>query len=323
MGPKGGFISWLEKKHGYKPAHEYISTNHTLLVDAKALMHTLAYALPSELAGPELHQALATSMLQKLQHFKQVALVNDGKILPDHPKFQTTCKRREDRARREDAFKKRKLEAEITQPDPFFTLVQPTKEDEGSVPTAAVWPDDAPGMKTMEENFERQARGLRDISRTDAAAVCELVFNQQDPARQSIRYIQVIEGESDQQMMVMADEFDYVVSNDMDILVGGAKKLLYHFCAPNQCVFSITNVLRAVRVSHQQLREIVALSGNDWGDGIYGMGLVNADALIRKYGNYRNMLEKWTYFERKKYKKLPPKEELLAALDRSVNMYDV
>jgi 5'-3' exonuclease len=305
MGPHG-FLPWV-RSHGYQPKKVYVGTTARLLVDAKNLIYTLAYAVPS--TDPDFHQSVATLLLNRLSHFSFVTLVNDGKIGESHPKFATVCKRKDTKAKQQENFKRRKIEVETTE-HPFFVRVdQEEEKQDTTVVTAAV------NNGKIHADLERQARGARAITLDDSIAILTLVQAQQ---RGNIFYMQCDEGEADPILMTMADEFDFVVSNDTDLLVGRVRNLLYKAFTSEQAVYNGEDICKCLKITFAQLQQIVSLSGNDYMPGIRGMGLVKAYPLIQKYKTCENMLRKWTPKERKGFT-VP--EDILQKVCESVALY--
>lgn len=290
MGPRK-FFPWIVA-NGYQPTYPFVSTRSQLLVDFKGELYRLAWGIPSE--DPAFHQTLATLVLHRYKPFAFVLFVNDGdRMDKDHPKFNEVCKRRETKKKQRVTIEQRERDeaAAVSSSQPFFQFMDPTGT---TVQVPSETKDDdvascaSPKKKsTPLENLKRAARG---VSYEDTLEVARLVSEQQS----GNMCIHQCEEEADRDLILLADQFDYVVSNDADILVGGANNFLREAFSPKQALYSSKLICEQLKVTLRQLQEITSLSGNDYTNGIYNMGLESAHNLIRKYGDVDTMLRKWT-----------------------------
>jgi len=304
MGPRN-FFPWIHEQ-GYVPEHIYISAQSHLLIDIKNILYQLASTVPT--TDPDFNQTVATLVLDKFAPFKFVLLVNDGKITESHPKYEECCKRGRVKEKLQEAVKRQKTQE--------FGLVQVTSEQEDD--------DDNKSHEEEEVRFnsyrfasklERQARAARGMSFEASVSILELVKAQQ---KGNISVLQC-DTEADQQIMMLAPQFDFTVSRDADLLLGGGRRQIVAFGTPQQAVYNIERICAVLGLTLVQLQEIVSMSGNDYTQGgIRGMGLKKAYGLIQKYGSCKRMLRKWTKLEQKQF--IVP-ANFLEQLQTSVAMY--
>jgi flap endonuclease-1 len=135
--------------------------------------------------------------------------------------------------------------------------------------------------KKAEENYERNPESTKDFQksymiRPEYIADCKELLD-----ALGIRYIQAL-SEADAQMAYMSktvDEIYGVVSDDIDILVFGSKKLLRHFYGKNESVteISLDNLLNTMNefvnipVTYDKFVEYSILLGNDFYPKIRGI----------------------------------------------------
>lgn len=306
MGPRR-FFPWISD-NGCKPTYPYVSAHDQFVVDFKGELYRLAWSIPAN--DPDFRQTLATLILERYKPFAFVMFVNDGnKMDESHPKFEEVCKRKNTKLQQRENVKRKKEELEQTE-HPFFEFTDMvTNQPETPCESDVAFKKRERGCL---ENLERAARG---VSFEDTVEVGKLVIEQQSG---NMCFLQC-EQEADQQLILLASQFTYVVSNDADILVGGANNFLRDAFTPKQACWSATDICKQLRVNLTQLQEITSLSGNDYTSGIHGLGLIEALPLIQKYGNTASMLKNWTPFEHKKKYKIP--SNILERIAHSVRMY--
>lgn len=231
---------------------------------------------------PNFTQAIADALINMFVPFAHVTFVNDGKISEDHPKFETCCKRKRDRVQQQETAKKRKLE----------------------------------DVEDVSGSVDRQLRAARGVSFEDSLKVMQLL-----EAVPHFVMVQIQEGEADPYLMQHAKDFDFVVTQDSDLLMAGVNNMLFEFCTPKQAVFRTRDILQKVGLTLNQLQEIACLAGNDYVKAsIRGMGLKRAYEMIKKYGNCEAMLTNWTLKERKKF--VVP-DNLLVELKKATKLYQL
>lgn len=231
---------------------------------------------------PNFIQAIADALIAMFAPFAHVTFVNDGKISESHPKFETCCKRKRDRVQQQETAKKRKLE----------------------------------DVEDVNGSVDRQLRAARGVSFEDSLKVMQLL-----EAVPHFVMVQIQEGEADPYLMQHAKDFDFVVTQDSDLLMANVNNMLFGFCTPQQAVFRTRDILEKVGLTLGQLQEIACLAGNDYvGASIRGMGLKLAYGLIKKYGNCETMLAKWSLKERKRFT-VP--DNLLVELKKATKLYQL
>jgi len=294
MGPIG-FYKWI-KEQGYLPKQVYVSTKHKLLVDAKLAMYKCAYSIPID--SENYHQDIADALVARFGHFSNVTFVNDGKVDKQHPKHETDCKRSEKRLEQRTEVEHASKRLKVTDSE-YYSL----------------HPEIAEQLDEAILKVDRQARAARGVSYNDAIKVMQLL-----EAYPNFTCIQQEIGEADALIISMAHNYDFVVSEDGDLLCGGITNLLREFGSPKQCLYNAKDILYATKLSLSQLQQIACIAGNDYTKSkIAGMGLVRAYTLIRKYETCEHMIEKWTKKESKKFT-LP--KDLLLELEKGCALYN-
>lgn len=259
----------------------FISASAKLIVDVKNMMYRFGYYVPTD--TEDFAQAVAVCIFEAFKGFDHVVFVNDGTINESHPKFATTVKRSEQKKDARARVEKRKAD------------VDPNDE------------------KEMEQ-VDRAERAARGVSFEHSKAILEHL--KQYP---NFECVQCEDGEADDYIIKHSSQFDFVVSEDSDFLIGGVTCLLHKFATQNQCVYRTADVLAFLKLSQVQLQEMSAMAGNDYTQiGIRGMGAAKAHALLLKYGNCKTMLAQWTPKERKPFS-IP--DEFYSNFNRSMQTY--
>lgn len=275
------FWQWLQDI-GYYPDQDYVvSSTHSLLVDAKAFMYRFAYRVT--LDDPNFCQTVADAIIAAFGTFERVAFVNDGTISNTHPKFETTIQRSETRKRNVQKNKKTRLE-----------LAEANEE--------------------QIERLDRAERAARGVSSEQSKIILECLAKH--PTFTCVQ----CDGEADDYILKHHNDFDLVVSEDSDFLVGGVDCVLRGFATPRQAIYRTEEVLRLLHIDLTQLQEIASIAGNDYTRvGIRGLGLVHAYKLITKYGSCRAMFEQWSP---KEHKHITVDDGFYARFNESMRMYN-
>jgi len=129
-----------------------------------------------------------------------------------------------------------------------------------------------------------------DITSDEISDVIELI---------NIFGYQVVESVGEADIMLaqlnMMHVVDYVVSDDMDILVFGATNLLKDFSVDIKKVITEIDLNKLKKItgfSQAMLVDLAILLGCDYCATVRGIGLVGAHDLIDKYGNLENIAKK-------------------------------
>ena len=283
MGPVG-FYKWIREEHGYVGAQVYVSARHRLLVDAKALMYRFAYGIPID--SLNYHQDVVNVLVARFGHFAHVTFINDGQVNKEHPKYETDCKRGVQRAKQRDAVETSAKRIKLS--EEAFLVCPLNAEEEGKLDKEV-------------EKLDRAARAARGISYSDSLKIMNLL-----EALPNFSCIQCEKGEADHLLIRMAASYDFVISEDGDLLCGGITNLLRGFATPDQLLYNAADILATLNLTLTQLQEIVCISGNDYRrTKIPKMGLKKAYDFIHKHGSCESMIQKWNKKERKTFK-LPP-----------------
>ncbi len=301
MGPTN-FYPWIKRK-GYQPKPCYVSTKDHLLIDAKAMMYRVGYSIPID--SVSYHQDITDLLISGFGHFSSVTFVNDGKMTERdeddnlHPKHETNCKRGKERKRQRD-------EVEISS-----KRLKVSEEEYAALDCV-----EAENLELEIEKIDRKARAARGISYDDSIQIMHLL-----EALPNFTCIQVEIGEADPVLISMAAKFDFVLSEDADLLCGGVLNLLRGFGSANQCCYNANDILHALKLSLEQLQEIVCISGNDYRRcKIKNMGLEKAYDHVRRHGNCENMIARWESHGKPQKFQVP--ENFANELQRAILLYN-
>jgi flap endonuclease-1 len=85
--------------------------------------------------------------------------------------------------------------------------------------------------------------------------------------------------------LVLKNKVDLILSDDMDILVGGAKKILRNFNSNSNKIFyyNLDDIQRDLKLTNEQWLNLCVLSGCDYCPRIHGVGVKNAYKFIQNY----------------------------------------
>ena len=270
---------------GYRPDQGFfVSVKHKLIVDVKNMMYRFAYHVPIDDAN--FAQSVATAIRGAFETFEHVTLVNDGTIDESHPKFQTATKRSE--TRKAAVVKTNKRKAELSARD------------------------DVVDEKELQK-LDRSERAARGVSFEQSKAIFEILST-----HSNFQCVQC-DGEADEYIIKHHTEFDFVVSEDSDFIIGGVTCLLRGIGTRAQAVYRTQDVLDCLELSLRQLQELSAMAGNDYTIlGIRGMGLLKAHALLLNYGSCKDMLSQWTPSEHRHFL---VSDEFYSAFNQSMLTY--
>ena len=249
---------------GYCPDQAcFVSVKHKLIVDIKNMMYRFGYKVPIDDAN--FANSVADAIKNMFMMFEHVVFVNDGVIGENHPKFITATKRSVQR--KEAVVKTAKRKAELS-----LAVV-----DEKEL-----------------AKLDRAERAARGVSYEQSKTILAILA--QHPNFECVQ----CEGEADDYIIKHHSNFDFVVSEDSDFLIGGVDCLLRGIGTKNQAVYRTQEILSFLNMSLRQLQELGAIAGNDYTlVGIRGLGLLKAYPLLLKYGSCKDMLIKWTADEHK------------------------
>ena len=299
------FYKWIED-HGFIPSFIHVNKKHRLLVDFKAFAYSYGYGISIECGTrkEEYTRAIAMKFVERFGHFAQVTFVNDGKILEDHPKYETSCKRKAQREKQQsdvDSYKRVKTCA----PD---ANVEVKNEN----PQRWTGPEDVFGETTVvsqlvqkenAEQWDKKERAARGVSYEDCVQILEIL-----KTYSNFKCVQCAYGEADPVLIFMSKKFDFVLSEDSDLLIGGVENLLRGFCTAKQRLYCTSGILKCLKIIKLQLQTIALVAGCDYKKTkIEGMGVKNAYLLIRKYGDCATMIQQSECQQKSKSKfKTPP-----------------
>jgi len=269
MGVKD-FYRWLEHA-GYVPdTEEFVYSSSRLIVDTKSLMYRFGYGVAIDKTTEEFCNTVAALIQDFFEQFEHVTFVNDGQIDNSHPKFLTSLQRsqqlEQSRKRAHD------MSAQLAQE----LLENGTNQDEKL------------------ERLDKLERAARGVSFEKSKMILKIL----EHAHPNFQCVQC-DAEADDYILLHHNEYDYVISEDSDFIVGGVNKLLRGIGTKKQGIYKIQDILQKLQLTLLQLQEIASIAGNDYTmKGIENMGLAKAYPLIQKYGSCQTMLFKWTPKER-------------------------
>lgn len=109
----------------------------------------------------------------------------------------------------------------------------------------------------------------------------------------NVQYIQA-PGEADLicGQMCRNGQVDMVMSDDMDLLTSGARKVLRNFFITSNKIayYDLDKILEIMEINYSQWIDFCILCGCDYCDRIPNLGPKNAIKLLKQYGNVENIL---------------------------------
>jgi len=261
-----GFYPWL-KKIGYVPKQIRVNRQtDRLLVDAKLFMYNLLYGIAADAQNvPELIAQKLTYMFQGYQ----VTFCNDGNETIS-PLKQPTLEER--KARRATANQNATiLEQEIKEEEI-------KKEDKPEIDSNSVKDNSLKRPReeelqtppTKKIKWEKLKRAAREITTQQSKEILSIL------EKNGFCCIQC-SGEADEELVRLASQYTYVLSEDSDLLVrqGGIKNLLRGFQKFNLC-YNASDILAQAKLNATQLQWMACVNGFDYFEGIKNIGMKRA-----------------------------------------------
>ncbi len=281
-----GFYNWLKRK-GYEPSTVALCAHNSFLVDAKLIMYKKAAGIPQTCEN--VPQAICDSILHMFREFPNVTFVNDGNKTIPHLKAFTLEKRKEAENKRKRNYDELKSEIAIERAERLDCI----SKDDTETKQTLITDHDVCCMRE-EEILEKKGR-MSNVSTALSMEVLKLLG-------EKYKTIQC-DGEADVMLMKLASQFDYVVSEDSDLLVGGGIRNLLRFMGSKNLLYSMPDILLKVEQSNRQfpqkykypkitlrkMQEMACLSGCDYSKGLNGMGLATAELYMCTHGSISKM----------------------------------
>lgn len=100
--------------------------------------------------------------------------------------------------------------------------------------------------------------------------------------------------EADAQCAYLSKEgiVDYVLSEDMDLLTFGTKKLIRGLTNNKTCIYDLNIILEKLELSQSEFIDMCILLGCDYSNTIEGIGMVKAFQFIKKYKTIEEIIKK-------------------------------
>ncbi len=285
-----GFYKWVERK-GYEPTQVILHSSNSFVVDAKLIMYKKFAGIPSTCEN--IAEEIANGIFQMFRDFENVVFVNDGvKTIPRLKKF-TLAKRKVNNLKRKQEYEVVKTQIQDER-NKRIKLVE-TETNQEKKENLIVQDDVC--FVAEEERLEKKARLARGgVSTKLSMDVLEILGTKYKTVQ--------CNGEADAVLVKMAKDFDYVVSEDSDLLVSGIDNLL-RFMGSKNLVYSITDILHKAecfnvtkrskypnpKITLHKLQEMVCIAGCDYTQGLEDIGLARAEIHICKYGSVANMVK--------------------------------
>lgn len=83
---------------------------------------------------------------------------------------------------------------------------------------------------------------------------------------------------------------DYVLSEDLDLLAFGTKKLLRNYKNNSKLEISLDKILETININYDQFIDICILLGCDYAPTIKGLGIIKIYNFIKYYNSIKNVL---------------------------------
>jgi 5'-3' exonuclease len=244
-----------------------------IAIDARALVYRYAYDLPVDDLVPNLLQRLDRFLASLVQQgARQVLLVFDGEGVPAE-KIRVVEERSVAKERTKlkiEVLKKRRRECDSVDPP-------------------------------LESKLQRLESAARGVPKKVYLAVIEGL-------EQRGHRCFVAESEADFALNYLSENrlVDAVLSDDADLLVAGPIRVLRNL--PNLLrdgagadLYDHTQICRHLRLTTEQLQELVCMIGCDYTKGIRGIGPVTALSAIRKFETVPRFLAAWDAKQKKRY----------------------
>lgn len=136
--------------------------------------------------------------------------------------------------------------------------------------------------------------------------------------------------EADSQLaeLIKHDKIDYIVTDDMDILVFGGNKILKNFTVSDKKKIQEINLdimKKEVKLNQTQIIDLSILLGCDYCPSVKGVGTIGAYKLMQEYGDLEKIIKHkrvsltYDYIDARKYFKNPP---VINANKIKINKFD-
>lgn len=123
--------------------------------------------------------------------------------------------------------------------------------------------------------------------------------------------------EADSQLaeLIKHDKINYVVTDDMDILVFGGSKLLKNFTVSDKKKIQeidLDTIKKEIKMNQSQIIDLAILLGCDYCPSVKGVGTIGAYKLMQEYKDLETVMKNkpialsYDYVEARKYFKNPP-----------------
>lgn len=154
--------------------------------------------------------------------------------------------------------------------------------------------------------FEEYSKQISNLTKTSRSITTE-ISKQVCVLLAKIPNWQVIQcdGEADRTLVSLSTQYDYVVSEDGDLLVSGVNNLLRNFGSKRMQVYSCEQILKTKKLNNTQLKEIACLAQCDYCDGLPKMGCQTAYGYMIKYKSTSNIFKNLTKKERETFQFTP------------------
>ena len=275
-----GFWAWLSKTVGYKPIRVLLRKDDTFIVDAKLMMNKIAYGVDSDCENLALE--VADRIALNFQRYKDVLFVNDGNTEIPGLKSPTLEKRAKAKNQlqakvqeQEVTLKRKSEELDAESAKKVKTNQETENLEENNTETKM---QEIKELEKKMENTKRQAR------RITTEMSMEILSHLQQKGFKTLQ----CKGEADPILVQLSSKYTYLVSEDGDLIIGGANNLLRSFGKDNLCY---SNICKKVNFTQLQLKEMACMSGCDYTKGLERIGFPTAALMIRKYNNLETFLK--------------------------------
>lgn len=123
--------------------------------------------------------------------------------------------------------------------------------------------------------------------------------------------------EADSQLaeLIKHDKVDYIVTDDMDILVFGGNKILKNFTVSDKKKIQEINldkIKKEIQLDQSQIIDLAILLGCDYCPSVKGVGTIGSYKLMQEYKDLEKVIKRkkvnlsYDYIEARKYFKNPP-----------------
>lgn len=153
--------------------------------------------------------------------------------------------------------------------------------------------EDMEKILELQEKIEKKKSGMTKITKDVVENVKKLLDYM------GIYYYEY-DGEADLfcRYLFEKDLIDYVITEDMDLLTHGCKKVLTGFNTSNKPfeIYEMEKILETMGITQKQFIDICILLGCDYTGTVNGIGPVSSVKFIKKYGNIEKMIKQQKSF---------------------------